>query len=292
MLYDRVAVIGIGLIGGSFALAAKKAGLVGHITGCARSEATRYGALAVGAADSVTPDQGEAVYDANLVYLSVPVGSMAATLAGIAPHLKPGALVTDAGSTKRTIMAAAAKHLLDCAFLGGHPIAGSEQAGIQAADSDLFVGRTYVLTPSATVSEAELVRFRGLIEAIGARVVVLDAETHDRCLAATSHLPHLVASALAAAVAGCVDQPSGAGCAGDPRALVGTGFADTTRIAGGPAELWRDIFTANADNLRAALDAVRDRLTDFDTALAAEDWDALTRLLEAGRGARGELMGP
>ena len=292
MLYDRVAVIGIGLIGGSFALAAKKAGLVGHITGCARSEATRAGALAIGAADDVTADPARAVHEADLVYLSVPVGSMAETLAAIAPDLKPDALVTDAGSTKRTIMSAAATYLPNHAFLGGHPIAGSEQAGIQAASEGLFVGRTYVLTPATTVSDAELTHFRELVEAIGARVVILDAETHDRCLAATSHLPHLVASALAAAVAGCVGAPESAGCASDPRALVGTGFADTTRIAGGPAELWRDIFTANADNLRAALDAIRERLVDFDAALAAEDWDALTGLLNAGRRAREELMRP
>ena len=291
MLYDRVAVIGIGLIGGSFALAARKAGLVGHITGCARSSATRDGALAVGAADEVNADLAHAVLEADLVYLSVPVGSMAEILAAIAPHLKPGALVTDAGSTKRTIIAAAAEHLPGRAFLGGHPIAGSEQAGIQAAHDGLFAGRTYVLTPSATVSEAALARFRQLVEAIGARAVILDAETHDRCLAATSHLPHLVSSALADAVAGCVDNPEGTGCASDPRALVGTGFADTTRVAAGSPELWRDIFAANADNLRAALGVVRDRLSDFDAALAAEDWDTLTRLLDAGRRARRELMG-
>ena len=291
MLYDRVAVIGIGLIGGSFALAAKKAGRVGHITGCARSVATRDGALAVGAADEVTADPAQAVREADLVYLSVPVGSMAETLAAIAPHLKPDALVTDAGSTKRTIMAAAAEHLPGRAFLGGHPIAGSEHAGIQAAYDGLFAGRTYVLTPSATVSDAALARFHRLVEAIGARVVILDAETHDRCLAATSHLPHLVASALAAAVSGCVGSPEGTGCAGDPRALVGTGFADTTRIAAGSPELWRGIFTANADNLRAALNAVRDRLAEFDAALSSDDWEAVARLLEAGRRARGELMG-
>jgi prephenate dehydrogenase len=291
MLYERAAVIGIGLIGGSFALAARRAGLVGRTVGCARSAATREGALVIGAADEVTADPAEAVREADLVYLAVPVGSMAPAFAAIAPHLQPGALVTDAGSTKRTIMAAAAEHLPGHAFLGGHPIAGSEQAGIQAAHGGLFAGRTYVLTPSASVSDAALARFRELVEAIGARAVILDAETHDRCLAATSHLPHLVASALATAVAGCLGSPGGTGCASDPRVLVGTGFADTTRIAAGSPELWRAIFAANADNLRAALGVVRDRLTDFDAALQAEDWDAVAELLETGRRARGELMG-
>jgi prephenate dehydrogenase len=287
MLYNRAAIIGIGLIGGSFALAAKARGLVDCVVGCGRSEGTRNGALAIGAADEVTDDPAFAARDADLVYLAVPVGSMPGVMARIAPALKPGALVTDAGSTKRDVMRAAAEHLPDAAFLGGHPIAGSENAGVSAARADLFIGHTYVLTPGPRVSDDVLARFRSLVEGIGAKPVLLDAESHDAALAATSHLPHVVAASLAAAV-GDVRLRHEASL--DLRDLFGNGLADTTRIAGGPAGMWRDVLEANGDNVRVAIAVFLERLRALDAALEAGDMDAVQCLLEDGRRARGELM--
>jgi|SRR5579871_5810700 len=243
---QTVAIVGVGLIGGSFALALKKAGFSGRILGVS-SPATIQAALAQGAIDEGLPLAGAAAR-ADLIYLAQPIGRILDTLRKIDDLVRPGTLITDAGSTKVAIMAAARLHLRRAHFLGGHPMAGKEKRGVAEADADLFRGRTYVLTPEApqmleTSAAAELQEW---IRRMGAIPVVLNAADHDRIVAFTSHLPQLVATALAATVAER---------AGDNLSVAGPGLRDSTRLALSSFELWRDILATNSGPIEQALAA-------------------------------------
>lgn len=275
MLFERVTVIGIGLIGGSFALAGREAGVLGEVVGVARSERTLLEAVHLGAADRTTPDALEAVRDADLVYIATPVAKIAETLERIAPALKPGCIVTDAGSTKQAIMAAARSLPASVSFVGGHPMAGSERGGVWEARSHLFHGRTYLLMPAPNAHEA-LGRLWEVVVAIGARPVLVEAEKHDRLVARTSHLPHLVASALAASLGETCVQ----------RDFIGDGLRDTTRIAEGPVSVWREILMANADEVLVALDEFLGEADRWREALEARDEEAVVDLLTRGRDCR------
>ncbi len=285
MIYQRTAVIGIGLIGGSFALAAKRAGAIETVIGVARSEDTRGAALEVDAADEVTADPAAAVRGAELVYLAVPVRATRSIFEQIRDDLAPGTLVTDAGSTKREVMQAAVELLpAHVTFVGGHPMAGSEQSGIRAARADLFEGAAYFLTPSETTTQDELDRMLALVRALGARPDVKVAEYHDRLMAATSHLPHLVAAALVSTIHHFASGKKEVGN------FLGTGFADTTRLAEGPPELWRDIFLSNPDNVSAALEEMIEQLQQFAAAFGEMRGETFERLLAEARRARRELL--
>jgi prephenate dehydrogenase len=279
--FDRLAVIGIGLIGGSFALATKGRRLVSHVIGVARSEATRAAALERGIADEATDDPAAAAEDADLIYISTPVGAVASVMEAIAPVISPATLVTDAGSTKASTVALARKHLpRRCTFIGGHPMAGSHESGPQAACADLFEGKTYILTPTDDTPPAALDRLRGILEAIGAKVVLADAKEHDRLVAATSHLPHLIAATLCNSLVALAED-------GEALApFVGSGFRDMTRIAKAPPEVWRDILLDNRDNIREALATLDGELECYLDALEEGDGDALAALLEQARAFR------
>jgi len=274
-----VAVVGIGLIGGSFALAGRQAGVLGEVVGVARSERTMLEALHVGAADRTTADPAEAVRDADLIFIATPVAAIPDVFARIAPALPDGCVVTDAGSTKRAILDAAAALPAHVDFVGGHPMAGSERAGVMAARANLFRGRTWLLTPGDASGDA-VERLRATIDAIGARVVVVGADDHDRIVARTSHLPHLVAAALAGALGECCSEDD----------FIGNGLRDTTRIAVGSAEVWREILLTNADDVLAALAEFTAEVERYRDALVSGDAVALTALLEAARACR-ERMG-
>jgi prephenate dehydrogenase len=276
--FQRLAVLGTGLIGGSFALAARRRGLVASVVGVARSPETRQAALDCGVADEVTADAAAAVRDADLVYLAAPVGATGRLMADIAPALRPDALVTDAGSTKAGVVALAAEHLAGrCTFIGGHPMAGSDEAGPAAADPDLFVGRTYLLTPTPDTPVAALERLRDLVQQLGATVVLVEAGQHDRLVAATSHLPHLVAAAL------CNSLHDLASRTGDIRPFTGTGVRDATRIAKGPPEVWRDILLDNRQHLHQALVAFTHEVNRCLEAMDAGDAEALEAFLTGAR---------
>lgn len=276
MIFQRTAVIGIGLIGGSFALAGREAGVLGEVVGVARSERTLLEAVHFGAADRTTADAAVAVRDADLVYIATPVAAISAVMAQIAPSLKPGCVVTDAGSTKLGVMQAAAELLPPHAhFVGGHPMAGSERGGVAEARSHLFHGRTYLLTPTPGSDDA-LARLRELVIAIGARPVVVDAQSHDRIVARTSHLPHIAAAALCLALGDNVLQ----------RDFIGTGLRDTTRIAEGPVEVWREILMTNATEVLGALDEFIAATERYRDAVASADEEEITRLLDEARAAR------
>jgi len=249
---QTVAIVGVGLIGGSFGLALQKAGFTGTISGVS-SPATLRAALERGAITDEAVSLAEAAGRADLIYLAQPIGRILDTLRHVDPLVRPGTFITDAGSTKSAIVSAARQHIRRGVFLGGHPMAGKEKRGVAEADAELFRGRAYALTPDDpdTLEKPGAKDFLEWIRRIGASVVVLSAEEHDRIVAFTSHLPQLVSTALAATVA---EQ------AGDRLKVAGPGLADTTRLALSPYEVWRDILATNSQAIERALTAYLNKL--------------------------------
>jgi prephenate dehydrogenase len=283
-LFERLAVAGVGLIGGSLALAAREAGAAGEVVGFGRSEANLRLALERGLVDRVTRDPAEAVAGADAIVLAVPVGTCATLAETFRAHAQPDAILTDVASVKADVVAALeARWSTVGAVVGAHPIAGSEASGAEAARGDLFRGRRCILTPTPSTDAHALERVRRLWDAVGAQVEEMAPALHDELLARVSHLPHMVAYALAAAVGDL--QLDGR----HALAYAGTGFRDTTRIAGSPPELWRDIALANAGPLRAALTEFRTELDRLERLIAAGDAAGLEAALAAAREVRRRL---
>jgi len=282
--FEAVAIVGVGLIGASLGMALRRRRLAGRVVGVARRRETLEVALRRGAVDEGTHDPAQAVAGADLVVLAAPVGTIVEHLGGLAERFREGALVTDVGSTKADIMEAAAALPAHVAFVGGHPMAGSEESGPGAARADLFEGATWALMPRPGDPEAALARMQALVAALGARPLVLEAAEHDALVALTSHLPHVAAWALANAVA--------AGGAGREAlsSLVAPSFRDMTRIAQSPAAMWRDILLTNRGHLLPAIAALREELDRLERALADGDGDALATILDQAARARRELM--
>jgi prephenate dehydrogenase len=282
-VFGRLTVAGVGLVGGSLAGAVREAGLAGEVVGFGRQEANLRLALERGLVDRVTRDPAEAVRDADAIVLAAPLAACPELAARFRTLARPGTLLTDVGSVKAGVVAALEQRWSGVGpVVGAHPIAGSEEAGAGAARVDLFRGRCCILTPTAATDRQALARVRALWEGVGARVEEMVAEEHDQLLARVSHLPHLVAYALVAAVV-----QTGGGR--DPLAYVGTGFRDTTRIAASPAGLWADILLTNADALGAALGEFRAAIGQLEAAIAARDAGALERTLAAAQTARQRL---
>lgn len=279
-LIPVLAVVGVGLIGGSAALALRQAGRVGRVLGVGRNAQSLARAQALGLIDAPATLE-EAAAQADVVLLATPVGGLGAVLAQLRPHLRPSTLLTDAGSTKADVIAAARAALGDCIgqFVPGHPIAGAERSGPEAADAALYRNRTVILTPLPENAPAGVACVRDLWQACGAHVIDMDAGAHDRVLASVSHMPHLLAAAYMAQVAAADDAAA-------RLALAGTGFRDFTRIAAGSPEMWRDIFLSNRVALRAELAAVRAVLDQAERAMSDGDGDALQALLARAAQAR------
>ena len=284
--FNRVAIIGVGLIGGSFALALKRAGLAGRVIGVGRGRANLERALELGVIDEIA-DARSACTQADLVFLATPVGQMAAVMAAIAPVLAPSVIITDGGSTKQDVVALARRHLGAhlARFVPAHPIAGGEKTGAEAAHADLFDARKVIVTPLAETAPDASAAVAAAWRACGAQVFELSPELHDRIYAAVSHLPHLLAFAL-------ID-----GFAAKPYADVlfeyaGRGLADTLRLAGGSAEMWRDIVLANRDALLAELDDHVARLAGARAMLAANDGAALEAMFANARQTSSLRRGP
>ena len=280
----KLVVVGVGLIGGSFALALKSRGVVGEVVGVGRSWGNLDEALAAGVIDRAVPRDGPWVRelgDADIVLLATPVGEFPALLAAMPGTLAEGAVVTDGGSTKQDVVAAARAHLGAALprFVPAHPIAGTEQSGARAAFAALFEGRHAVLTPLPETDATALARVRTLWEACGADVVTLDAPTHDRILGAVSHLPHFLAAAYVAELA---VRPE----SGELFRLAGSGFRDFTRIAAASPAMWHDIGLANRDALRHEIAAFRGALDVLDAALRDGDGRTLSAMLESAAQAR------
>lgn len=265
--WNTVAIVGVGLIGGSIGLALRRRGLAQEVFGIGRRRESLVLAEQIGAVTQTSLDPAAAAA-AELIVVCTPVGRIAADVLAAAQHCKPGTLMTDAGSTKSEIVAAIDGKLpVGVTYLGSHPLAGSEKSGAAAADGELFAGRTVVMTPTEYSRHDDLQALTGFWESLGARVTVMTPQDHDRALASTSHLPHLVAAALASATA-----PA-------DLALSAGGWADTTRIAAGDPELWTQIFLSNQRHLLAALDKCQDAMDALRVALQRGDSDLLRKLL-------------
>ena len=270
-------IVGVGLIGGSLGLAAKKRGLAQRVRGAGRAAGKLEQALRMGAIDEYTLDLAAAVRDADLVVFCTPVNRIADQMKEAAPHALPGALFTDAGSTKRDIVQAIEGNGFPVRFVGSHPLAGSEKKGAEHAHPDLFADRWTILTPTEKTPVSAVEDARAFWQALGARVRLMSPEDHDRALALTSHLPHLVAAALA----GILPE--------NLRELTATGFRDTTRVAGGDPEVWAPIFQHNRAAVLTTLVQLMDRLDKFRQALASNEVTTIDQLLNQGKRVRDAL---
>ncbi len=257
-LFDRVALIGVGLIGASLGLVMKREGLAGHVVGCARSQATLDKALELGIVDEAGSDPAAAVKDADLVMLCTPVGAFAATAAAMADHLKPGVIVSDVGSVKQAVIDDLSPLLPKGVHLiPGHPIAGTEHSGPEAGFADLFKGRWCILTPPKGADAAAVEKLNLLWTRAGMEVEIMDAEHHDVVLAVTSHLPHLIAYTIVGTAFDLEES-----IMPEVFKFAAGGFRDFTRIAASDPVMWRDIFLKNSD---AVLDVLASFTGDLDT---------------------------
>ena len=256
MTFEKVTIIGLGLIGGSWGLALKKCGLAARRIGFGRP-ATVARALAANAVDEGTDNLGKAVREADLIILAAPVGAILDCIPRLKGAASAKALVTDVGSTKQLICERARESLGNTPlFLGGHPLAGKERAGVENADATLFVNAHYVLTPleEGYLEDPRVKAFVSLVRALGARPYIMDPARHDRALAFLSHLPQLLSSALASLIAEESLETR------LPVELAATGFRDVTRLAESPYSVWRDICLTNLENIQQALDALVGKL--------------------------------
>jgi prephenate dehydrogenase len=279
MLFERAAIIGVGLIGGSFALALKRAKACVHVVGCGRGAANLKLALERGIVDSTAPDAAAAVRGADLVLVATPVAQFSSVFKNIEKALDPKAVVTDGGSTKRDVIAAARQALGAklAQFVPAHPVAGAEKSGASAASAELFRDRRVVLTPVKENSEGTIQRAEKAWAACGALVTRMDPDEHDAVLAVVSHLPHLLAYALVHDVAARENSEQ-------LFSFAAGGFRDFTRIASSHPEMWRDICFANRDRLRAELARFSKKLGEIDRML--EEPQALEKLFAEARAAR------
>ncbi|MEM1234115.1 MAG: prephenate/arogenate dehydrogenase family protein [Pseudomonadota bacterium] len=270
MIYERVALVGLGLIASSMFWAMKRDGLAGHVAGYARSPETRETAREIGLCDSVHDSLGEAVECADLIVLAVPVGAMAAVAKEMAPHLKPGATITDVGSVKRDVIAAVGPHVpAGVHFVPSHPLAGTEHSGPRSGFAELFEGKWWLMTPESADEDA-VAGLRALLEGMGAKVDVMDPDHHDLVLAVTSHAPHLIAYTMV-------------GVADDLKRVTDSevinysaaGFRDFTRIAASDPTMWRDVFLSNKDATLEILGRFTEELFALQRAIRTGDGDHL-----------------
>lgn len=270
VIFQRVALIGLGLIAGSMAHAMREKKLAGTIVGYARTPETRAAARAL-FCDEVAPSAADAVKGADLVVLAVPVGAMAQVAAEIAPHLNPGAVVTDVGSVKGAVVEAVAPHIPQGVhFIPGHPIAGTEHSGPNAGFASLFENRWWLLTPLANTDPEALARLRLLCSSMGAHVEVMDVAHHDTLLAVTSHAPHLIAYTMVG-VAEHMRMVSNS----EVVQYSAGGFRDLTRIAASDPVMWRDVFLTNKDAVLDILGRFTEELFVLQRAIRMEDGDFL-----------------
>jgi prephenate dehydrogenase len=284
-LIGKLAIFGVGLIGGSFALALKKCGAVTTVVGVGRSRANLVAARRLGIIDEIAADAAHAVRDADLVLLAVPLGQTAAVLAEIAPHLAAHTVVSDAGSTKQDVIVAARRQLGPAfhRFVPAHPIAGTEKSGARAAFPELFKGCNLIVTPVPETAAGAIRLVTGAWKLAGMRVTTMRADEHDRVFSLVSHLPHLLSFTAVANIAGYAD-------AAKLFTHTGGGFRDLTRIAGSSPEMWRDICLANREAVLSALDGYLDDLEAVRGMVDCGDGRALEEKFAAARAARAKWL--
>lgn len=276
--FETVAVVGVGLIGGSIGLALRKRGLAENVVGIGRRQASLRIARRAGAVTSTTIDLTKGVVDADLVVVCTPVGRIVEDVRQAAEHARKGTLITDVGSTKQMIVAALDEGLpRGCRFLGSHPVAGSEKSGPGSADAELFEGNVAIITPTKNTRAEDFDRLEAFWSDLGSVVIQMSPAEHDEALAVISHLPRAVAAALAAAVPEKYFR------------LAGSGLLDTTRIAAGDVELWKQVFAQNRRNMLTALDQFQQNLAALRSGLEQDDTSQLERILTLAKKNRDAL---
>ncbi len=286
VIYPKIALIGIGLIGSSLARVIKREGLAEHIAISTRRAGTLKRAQELGLGDSYFGDMAEAVKDADLVIVSVPVGSSGAVAEAIAAHLKPGAIVTDAGSTKASVIAQMQPHIpAGVHFIPGHPLAGTEKSGPDAGFADLFQNRWCILTPPDGTDAGEIAKLTRFWEACGSRVDTMDPQHHDRVLAIVSHLPHLIAYNIV----GTADDLEFV-TESEVIKYSATGFRDFTRLAASDPEMWRDVCLNNSEAILEMLSRFSEDLASLQRAIRWRDGEALFNLFTRTRGIRKSII--
>jgi len=278
---DRLAVIGVGLIGGSLARALRAAGLVGEVVGCGRSAANLERAVELGVIDRYSQDPGEAVEGADLVFLAVPLGAMRASLAALLGRLRPDAVITDGGSVKGGVVADARAVFgeVPARLVPGHPIAGTEHSGVEASFAELYRGRRVILTPLPETDPEAVDRVTRMWQACGAEVSLMDVAHHDEVLAATSHLPHMLAFGLVDTLARLREND-------EIFRYAAGGFRDFTRIASSSPVMWRDICIANREALGAALARFSAEMADLAETIRRGDGEHLLEIFARAKAAR------
>jgi len=282
-MFEQLGLIGCGLMGGSFALALKRAGLVKRVVGYSKSPTTTDRARQMGVIDVEAPSALLAVSGADIVLVAVPVSASEATFKSIKHMVTADMLIMDVGSTKGDVVTAAERGLREQlgSFVPAHPIAGKELAGVEHADADLYQGKQVILTPVSRTLGKQITQAVEVWTALGSKVVQMSPESHDAAFAAVSHLPHLLAFALMNAIA---DQPRGK----EFLALAGPGFRDFTRIAASDPKVWRDILLANRDELLLQSRAFQAQLLAFETLMSSGDTQALETLIDQASASRAQ----
>jgi prephenate dehydrogenase len=280
-MIERLAILGVGLIGGSLARALRAAGAVGEIIGCGRSLGNLEKARELGVIDRFTQDPGEAARAADMVFLAVPLGAMRGAMLAMREQLRPGAIVTDGGSVKGSVVddARAVFGAVPPRFVPGHPIAGTEHSGVEASFAELYQKRRVILTPLAETDPEALARVSRMWEICGAEVTEMSVGHHDEVLAATSHLPHMLAFGLVDALARMREND-------EIFRYAAGGFRDFTRIASSSPVMWRDICIANREALSAMLARFGVEMTDLAESIRHADGDRLLEIFERAKAAR------
>lgn len=280
-MIKRLAIIGVGLIGGSLALALKKAGKVGEVVGYSRTKSVREQALSLGIIDRAADTIADAVKDADIIFLAVPMGAMSSVLSDVVPHINTDTIITDGGSAKAQVVEQARQVLADkfSQFVPGHPIAGTEKSGPSAAFAELYQDHRVVLTPVAETNTDALEKVRTMWQSAGAEVFDMAVDQHDVVLAATSHLPHVLAFNLVGMLAQRED-------CNDVLRYAAGGFKDFSRIASGDPAMWRDICFSNKEAILGLLEQYHQGLNQIEQAIREQDGDSLISVFERAKQAR------
>lgn len=279
-----VAIVGVGLIGGSLGMAWRAANSARRVIGIVRRPEAVEEVIAVGACDEATTNMRQGVQDADVVVVCTPVTTIVPTVQQIAPYVKPGTIITDAGSTKHMICEKIWGNIPnDVTFIGGHPMAGSEKTGVRAADPYLFQNAVYVLTPPDESKQHEMATLQSLVKQTGAHTIVMDPKRHDLIVAAVSHVPHLLAATLVRTVSQVQEDIP------ETLNLAAGGFRDTTRIAEGSPGLWRDIVLTNRDAIQHVLHALQSSTQTLQKTLEHDDGPSLESYLSQARDVRMQI---
>ncbi|NOX26945.1 MAG: prephenate dehydrogenase/arogenate dehydrogenase family protein [Gammaproteobacteria bacterium] len=283
-LTNRVTILGLGLIGGSWALALKRAGAVSEIVAWGRDQQRLDKAVEMGVVDSATTDMAAAVAESDVIVIATPLGTMSDVFNQLVPLVSKNVVITDVGSAKARLVELARETLGESfpRFVPGHPVAGAERSGFEASKADLYENRRVVLTPVSDTNAGALSLVEQLWSCCGAELVTMEPQTHDDVLALTSHLPHAIAYLLVDLLV----QQGGE----DSRKFAAGGFYDITRIASSSPEMWRDIFNDNKDSVVALLDHYIDGLEKFKLAIAEDDNDSLMKVMQRAKSTRDSLV--